>query len=148
MSKPSKKGTKKTPEEIAYQEKLRAEEKRQRALVKEKIYPFLIENTKSIEDAKNMLYACETAIAGAFHLKMLEEQTRLSKCEVCVLDLEKVYNNTDEFQRDRKLLEFIQHETIATGKSLMEGLKQAIEGFQREEATKRELSTLPATLLD
>ena len=148
MSKPSRKEKRLTKEELEHKEKIRAEEKRQRALVKDKLYPLLLKHSKSIEDAKNLVYACEMAVRSAFQAKVYEEQARLSKSQVSVLNLEDNIIKDPQFDRDRELLDLFKFETVATTNSILEGMKLALEGFVREECTKRELSTLKTDFLE
>lgn len=143
------KGQKKQNKAIAsiYHKELKTEEQRQRTLIKDVVYPFLEKKAKSIEDAKAMLYALDIGVQGAFHLKVSNEQKRISAEKLSTLNLEDIIEKGKEFDIHRELLELFKEETIATAHSLIEGLKTAIEGFQREESTKRELSTLKTDFL-
>lgn len=143
------KGQKKQNKAITsiYHKELKNEEQRQRNLIKNVVYPFLLEHATSIEDAKNMLYALDMGVQGAFHLKVSEEQKRISKDKLSTLNLDDIIETGKEFDVHRELLSFFKDETIATAHSLIEGLKTTIEGFQREESTKRELSTLQTDFL-
>ncbi len=129
------------------QKALKAEETRQRKLVKDVLYPYVLANSKSIEDAKNLLYACHMAVQQAFQKKVMEEQVRLSKEKVAFLELETIIAIQPEFARDKGLLDLVTDEKISTADSLLGGLKTAIESFQREEGTKRGLDTLTTEFL-
>lgn len=138
----------KTPEQLEHEMKLNYEQTRQRKFVKEVLYPWLLANSKSIDDAKNMVYAANLAIEQTFHVKVGQEQTRLSEAPLADLHLEDNLKQDEEFKRDRELLDMFKGESVATASSLLKGMKLAIESFEREESTKRELGTLPAQLLD
>lgn len=143
------KQTKKLKKEITseQQKAFKAEETRQRHLVKDVIYPYVMANSKSIEDAKNLIYACHMAVQQGFQKRVMEEQMRISKEKVSFLELESIIAIQPEFARDKGLLDLVVDEKIATADSLLGGLKQAIESFQREEGTKRGLDTLKTEFL-
>lgn len=143
------KGQKKLNKEFSSEQykAVKGEEKRQRDLVKNVLYPFLVRTSKNIEDAKNILYATDVALQGAFHLKVTEQQKRISGEKLSFLEIEKIIIPTPEFDRDRELIEMLKDETIATASTLLGGLKTVIEGFQREESTNRSLDTLKTDFL-
>ncbi len=138
----------KTEEEILHDMKLKAEEKRQRTFVKDVLYPWLIENSKSIDDAKNMLYAAVTGVQQKFHVEVSKEQKRLSTMPTSELHVEENIQTDAQYDRDRALLELFKDEPVATTESLLAGCKKAIESFQLEQSTKTALADLPAELLD
>lgn len=138
----------KSKEEIEHDIKLNYEQTRQRKFAKEVLYPFLIENSISIEDAKNMLYAALTGVQQSFHMKVSKEQTRLSEVKTKELDPAEMIIKEDKYDRDRALLSLFDDESVAVTESLLKGCKMAIESFEREAATKTPLKDLPAELLD
>ncbi len=150
MAKPKeeKRDHNKSEAEIVHDMKVAAEAKRQRAFVKEVLYPFLMANTKSVDDAKNMLYAAVTGLQQKFNLEVSKEQKRLSVVPVKELDMNSVIQPGEEFNRDRALIELFNNEPVATAESLLAGCRAAIESFEREQATKQALKDLPAELLD
>lgn len=138
----------KTKEEIEHDFKVQYETTRQRKLIKEVVYPWLLANTKSISDAKNMVYAATIAVQQTFNTEVGKEQKRLSMVKLADLHVEENLKEEEEYDRDRALLAFFKDEPVATAESLLKGLKLAIESFEREETTKRPLADLPAELLD
>ena len=138
----------KSKEELAHEFKLQYETTRQRKFVKEVLYPWLIANSKSIDDAKNLVYAATMALQSTFHVAVGKEQTRLSTVKVSELHVEENMKGDAEYDRDRELLDMFKDEPVATAESLLKGMKLAIESFEREDSTKRALATLPAELLD
>lgn len=138
----------KSKEEIAAEIKLNYESKRQRKFVKEVLYPWLLANSTSISDAKNLLYAATVAVQQTFHAAVAKEQTRLSEVRLSELHIEDNIKEDEEFKRDRDLLAMFKDEPVATAESLLKGMKLAIESFEREETTKRPLTELQAELLD
>lgn len=137
----------KTKEQIAQEMALKHEQTRQRKLVKELVYPFLLDKTTSISDAKNMCVAAQNAIEGTYQAKMQVEQRRLSACLVEEFEIEKNID-AEKNQRDLDFIAFFKNEKVSTAAGLLQGLKSVIESFEREESTKRPLSSLPAELLD
>lgn len=146
MSKPKRHN--KTKEEIVHEQKLMKEQTRQRALVKNVLYPWLIENTKSIDDAKNLLYAAAVGVQQTFHVAVSKEQTRLSTIPMSELNVEANMMQGAEYDRDRALLAIFKDEPVATAESLLKGAKMAIESFEKEASTKTPLKDLPAELLE
>lgn len=138
----------KTEEELVHDMKLKAEEKRQRTFVKEVLYPWLMANSKSIDDAKNMLYAAAIGVQQTFHVEVGKEQKRLSTVKLSELGIEANIQQGEEFNRDRELLALFKDEPVATAESLLQGCKRAIESFEKEASTKTDLKDLPAELLD
>lgn len=128
--------------------KITAETIRQRKFVKEVLYPWLLANSKSIDDAKNMLYAASTGVQQAFHMGVSKEQARLSTVKLADLDVGKNIMEGEQFDRDRQLLDLFKDEPVATADALLKGAKLAIESFEREQSTKTALQDLPAELLD
>lgn len=137
----------KSKEEIVQDIKMKAEETRQRTFVKEVLYPFLMDNSKSIDDAKNMLYAAVVGLQGAFHVQVSKEQKRLSTAPVAELKIEEHIQPGTEYDRDRALIALFKDEPVATAESLLAGCKRAIESFEKEASTKTALKDLPAELL-
>lgn len=138
----------KTEDEIIHDMKLKNEAARQRKLIKDVVYPWLLANSKSIDDAKNMLYAAAVGVQTTFHVEVSKEQKRLSTIKLADLHVEANIQPGPEFDRDRALLDLFKDEPVATAESLLEGMKKAIESFQLEQSTKTPLADLPAELLD
>lgn len=138
----------KTKAEIEHDFKVQYETTRQRKFVKETLYPWLLANSTSISDAKNLVYAATVAIQQTFHAAVAKEQTRLSEVKLSELHIEDNIKVEEEYNRDRDLLIMFKDEPVATAESLLKGIKLAIESFEREETTKRPLAELPAQLLD
>lgn len=139
---------KKTKAELEYEIKKNTEQTRQRKFVKEVLYPFLLENSKSIDDAKNLLYAASTGVQQAFHVQVAKEQTRLSGVKFSELNAQDNIIKEPAYDRDRALLDLFNEERVATVDSLLKGAKMAIESFEREASTNTSLKDLPAELLD
>jgi len=141
-----KKRVNKTKEQIVAETEVKYEQTRQRKLIKSLVYPFLLEKTTSISDAKNLCAAAQSAVESTYNGKMQEEQKRLSALPLQDFEIDK--NIKEEYQRDKDFLAFFATEKASTALGLISGLKMVIESFEREESTKRHLSTLPAELLD
>lgn len=138
----------KTKEELTKELELKYEQTRQRKFVKDVLYPWLLANSKSIDDAKNMLYAATIGVQQTFHVAVSKEQTRLSTTKMAELNVEANVQVGEQFDRDRALLALFKDEPVATTESLLKGAKMAIESFEREHSTKTPLADLPAELLD
>ena len=148
MSKTKTKEVRKTPEQIMAEIKKQEESNRQRKFVKEVLYPYLLANSKSVADAKTMLKGTVIGMQQAFNNLMVAEQERVSKLPVSFLEMEKFVQEGKDAERFKGLLDLIKDETIGTASGLLDGMETTIAGFEKEESTKKELSSLPATLLD
>lgn len=138
----------KSKEQLSKEMELKYEQTRQRKLVKDILYPWLVANSKSVDDAKNMVYAATLALQSTFHVAVGKEQTRLSTIKTKDLEVESNMKADKEYDRDRELMGLFHDEPVATSESLLKGLKLAIESFEREASTKLALKDLPAELLD
>lgn len=123
------------------------EVKRQRELVKSKLYPYLLKNTASIEEAKVLLEMTFTVLEQSFQKKMLELQGKMSNDLVSTLGIEGLLQENDDTKRVKELLAIFEKETIATADSLLVGMKREIEGRVKLEGTKRHLSTVESDFL-
>ena len=137
----------KKEQEQEAKDKLKQEEQRQRDIVKNIFYPFLLEKSASIMDAKNIVMAANALLEASFHARVAEEQKRLSVAKLTEVHYERELKPDNKMERELALLELFKDEPIATTNALLTGMFQAIESFEREEATNRNLSTLKATFL-
>ncbi len=142
MNKPKKLGKNHKPKE------LRVEEKRQRTFVKEVLWPFLVKNTKHINEAKNVLEASVVGIQEVFDQAMLVEQTRLSKLNMKEYDVSKSVLNREDYKIEHEIIGLFGDESLATTKGLLQGMQRVIESFIREEMQGRTLDTLKTEFLD
>lgn len=145
MAKPKK--AVRTKEEIERDAKLEKEATRQRELVKNILWPLIINSSKNIEDAVQMLMAVGGAIQGSFQQTMIKEQTRLSAEKLGVLDVSSVIKPEKEFDRDRAILEALKDEPISTADALIGGLAKEIQGFVKMENKERPLASLKTAFL-
>ena len=130
----------KTKDEILKDSVEIIETKRQRVIIKEKVYPLLLTDSLNIDDAKMMCGATVAALKAAFNKQMLKQLVE-------DLDIKAKVADKPENERFKKLIEIFENETIYTACQLLEGIQNAIESFQREESIKRKLDTLKADLL-
>ena len=98
-------------------------------------------------DAKNIVMAANALLEASFHARVAEEQKRLSVAKLTEVHYERELKPDNKMERELALLELFKDEPIATTNALLTGMFQAIESFEREEATNRNLSTLKATFL-
>lgn len=146
MPKPKRKN--KTKEELVKDIANQYEQSRQRAFVKNTLYPFLIENSKSVHDAKNICVSALVALRTSFHAKIAEEQKRVSVEKTSYLEIPAQVDEDKKETVEMAFLKLFDDERIATTETLLDGLDKVIQSFEREESTKRPLSSLPAELLD
>lgn len=142
-----KKRKNKTKEELVKDAELKKEAERQRKFVKEIFYPFLLSKTENIEDAKRMCVAAGQAVQFAYDNQMLEEQKRLSKSQVSVLNVNEMIDSNVRYDRDRELIKMFEHEGISTAVQLLNGMSREIEGFLKDENKERKLETVKTNWL-
>lgn len=129
-------------EEILADMNRQAEVKRKRVLAKNGLYPILLANTKSIDDAKIFCQALTIVIRQA-ETKLNKERT-LDNLEI----IKMIDPKSPDSARYKRVFELIKDEKVADAIALIDGMAQAIESFQREESTQRPLSTLQTDFLD
>lgn len=127
--------------------KRQAEAKRQRKLVKDVLYPFLLANTKSIEDAKSLCMTATVAVQTEFNNQVGKVQQELSNKNLSELKLVEAIEDPKKYSREVDFITLLGDEKIHTAEALLKGLKTVIESFEREDSTKRPLSELKADLL-
>lgn len=130
----------KTKEQLLEEQKQREETLRLRSIVKEQIYPLLLEKSKSIDDAKIFSSTVSISIKQAFNntmRKMLVEE----------LKLKGMLSESEEKERYEKMFDILNTETIFNALKMIDEMPNAIDGFIREEMCKRPLSELKADFL-
>lgn len=125
-----------------------AEEKRQRVLVKNILWPFLVEHSKNINDARNILEASVVGIQQAYDMAMLVEQTRLSKLNMDEYEIDKTILNTHDYKVEHALIKLFATESLATTKGLLQGMSRVLDSFIKEEMAHRTLDTLKTDFLN
>lgn len=135
----SKKNKKKlSPLERAQQEEREKEEKRRGALLKDQLYPLLLETTENVEDCKMFLQTLQLVIEQAFmNLKR----------EKVVFDLQLTDENhmrdNPESQRYRRLLELLQYENVASALDILTSMNNIIQNNERTLMKDKKLAELP-----
>jgi hypothetical protein len=124
-----------TPEE-------KAEVKRKRLLVKNKLYPFLEMSSENVEDAKNFTQSVTIAIRQAFNNKMRKSTLGSLKLQD-MLDKE-----SKDYKRYKFVLDLFKDETIHDSIELIDGMTNAISAFITREMLKRKLNTLETDFLE
>lgn len=94
-----------------------------------------------------MLYSLDQAIQAIFHKKVYEYQAELSKALLTELNLEETLDKDITTEGHRELVKAFEGEKISTTTALLGGLKNTMDGFVREEMTKRSLDTLATDFL-
>jgi len=121
--------------------------KKHRAFVNEILYPFVLENSKSISDAVMMLKVSSIALQSMFTKRMQKEQKRLSDLTIKEFELKAEVLNPKDHKRDIELMQLFNDMTLSEANSLLDGLAVIIEGTLKEEGIDRKLETLKIKLL-
>lgn len=133
-----------TKEQIIADEKQKLEVSRRRAIVKDKLFPLLLEKSKSVEDAKHFCNATSLAIKQAFNnqLKdMLVEKLQMAK----FLDPK---GDVDEIARFTRMFSIFDKETILVAVELLEGMIHEIDGTIQMENKYKALKDLKIKLYE
>jgi len=130
------------------QKQQEAEVKRQRLLVKNVLYPYLLKNAENIIKAKQLCYETSTVLSSAFQKQVMDYQRKLSDSKSSMLIVEDTLKKGDGFKVNQGMLDLFKDETITVANSLILGMQNAIESFINEENSKRELKSLKTTFLD
>jgi len=121
--------------------KQREELGRLRKLVKEGIYPLVLETSDNIEDAQTFVAALSMAVKQSFNNLM-------TKTKVSDLEIGNYLIDNEKSERYKRLLDIIKDETITGALMLLDGFSQPIQLALREENLKRSLKELNVDLLD
>lgn len=113
---------------------------RKRELAKNKLYPFLCDNSTSVRDAMVMCQSIQVSIQTAFNNQML-------KTTVESLGLNDMVAKNPDFEKYRTLLDMLAKENVSDALDIIGGMPSAIESFIKEEMTKRPLKEIKATFL-
>lgn len=114
---------------------------RLRRIVKEGIYPLVVETSGNIEDAQTFVAALSMALKQSFNNLM-------TKMKVSDLKIEDYLIDNDKSDRYKRLLALINDETITGALMLLDGFSNPIQIALREENLKRSLRDLKVDLLD
>lgn len=116
---------------------------RQREKIKNELYPFLLETSNNVEDAK--IFCQSLAVVIRQKMSRLLENKVLKD-----LELSTMINSTlkaEEKMRWERILKMFEDEKLKTSLDILEGMSDEIDLFIREENQKRPLKDLKATFL-
>lgn len=131
----------KSAEQVKMEMQQRAEANRQRALIVEKVYPFLLKQGKSIKQTNVFLTVVKMAIQQAF-----ANQKRVQTLdELKVVD--GVKGDMPDSESYKAFLEMFRYEKVLVAEQLIEGLGNALDSFIAEEMSKRPIDTLKTDFL-
>ena len=134
---------------------LEQEAKRQRGIVKDVLYKWLLEHTKSIEEAKTFCKVASMLVKEKFSFKIdsklketqTEERKRLSLCKLSELEIDKDNKKDKNLKEILPIIELFKEETVATADNLIGGMANALESFEKKEMNARKLETLETDFL-
>lgn len=130
----------KNKEQIIAEAEQKQNTERMRVKVKDEFYPFLIKNSESIRDAQLVCEALSIAINQAFENQRKDKKV----CEMKLIDMMPESKNK---QRFTELLTLFENEKLPDALTMIDGMKNVIDSFIKEETTTRKLDTLKATFL-
>lgn len=133
-----------TSKELKLQE---AEVMRQRELVKNVLFPFLISNSKSITEAKRLCYEVQQILTQEFQKKVSEYQKTLSDVLTNDFSFEDIIKKGEGFKVDKALVSLFAKEKLSVTNSLLQGMQTALDSFVAEELNGRNLTSLKTKFL-
>lgn len=137
-----KKRAPKSKEQFLTEIKSNVEFQKRMAFTKDQFWPALCESSTNVEDAQILLEGFNTVIMQTFLGKMKE---------FTIKDLDlgvKLDAMNDKFLENQKLLALFNDVTVFDAKDYIEGMRNEIALFQRDEMKQRPLSSLKVTWLD
>ncbi len=132
-----KKPKRENQEEKLNNKELKKEALRQRAIVKEQIYPLLLKHAKSVRNAKNI---CKTIVVGLDHVFQMDVKKYVdfrSSDRLESLKLKGFMNEGKEYEAEWALVELLKDEKIKDVKGLIQGLESELQRL----TDKKELNT-------
>lgn len=123
------------------------ETKRLQTIVRDQIYPLLLENAKNIKDAKNILKNLVVGLDAVFYQDAKQYQEKRSSDLLSTLELTKAMNAGKETTTEFALVELLKDEKISTSKALIEGLEKELDRLTDKELINRPLSELKTEFL-
>lgn len=110
---------------------------RMRKLVRERVYPFLLELNDTVGYSKVFLQTSATALENVF-----SEGQRTTKVSDLMPKLEKIFDTTDkkqsaEFGKYRRLFEIMKDETVFDFTTMIQSMPRVIEQYFTHETDKR-----------
>lgn len=118
------------------------EAKRERAKVKEELWPFLTSNCESAYDGKMLCEIADVTIGQAFQNLMTSVKLR---------DLPSLMEAVNQMDTDRleyKLIKMFEDETVTAAKIMIGGMVQVIDGELRLKSKEVKLHDLPAKFIE
>lgn len=117
---------------------------RQRAIVKDIIYPILLEHAKSVKDAKNICHTLVLGLDAVFSMDLKKYVEFRSGDRLESLKLKGFMNEGKEYAAEWALVEKLKDEKIKDVKGLIEGMEKELQRLtERDEKAKplKELKT-------
>ena len=126
----------KSKEQIKAELEMNEEAKSRKIFVKEKLFPFLLDHTESIDDAQILCEALAQTIRMAFNQKMVKTQFK-------DLGIKEMMNpDKDNAKKMIGLVELVEEENIASALRILDEIPNAITDKIRSEGKNRKLSEL------
>lgn len=126
----------KSKEQIAAEMKMNEEAKGRRIFVKKFLFPFLLENTESVDDAQILCEALSQTIRMAFNQKMVNTLFK----ELGIVEM--MNPEAANAKKMIGLVKLIENENIATALRILDEIPQAINDKIRAESKDRKLADL------
>lgn len=120
---------------------------RQRALVKDKIFPILLKHAKNIKNAKNI---CRTLVVGLDAVFMMDAKKYTefrSNDRLSTLNLKGFMNEGKDYEAEWEIVNLLQDEKIKDVKGLVDGMEKEIQRLLDKQELTTPLSELKTEFL-
>lgn len=124
----------------------KAESKRLRALVKDELWKFIVDNFDNVNRAKKALQSASNAIGNDFEKMMLMKKAEFESMKLQNLMVKAFPGGDDKLEQ--QLIDMMKNESVRMSKSLIDGMVQLIDSFIREEMQSRKPDSLKSTFLE
>lgn len=113
-----------------------AELRKQKKLIKEKLYPFLELSSKDLTEAVNLIDVAKLGIEGAWAMKK-------NKSILKSLDIVKGMNNkVENYAKVKFLLDTLEEETVGDSVHILTSLHELVNTYGSKEISKKKLADL------
>jgi hypothetical protein len=156
MAKPSK--PVRSKEQLIAEQIMKKETNRQRTIVRDQLYPILLKNSTSVENAKLQLAVVLNGMQNAFKDKMIKFQQETSRAELGTInsDVKAQIAILSAGDKDKdistdcvdELLALFAAEPLATVEVLLQGMMQEVDNSVKQENMSRKFDSLKLTLLN
>ncbi len=126
----------KTKEQLIAESQLKQEQDRKGAIIRKTLYPFVVKNSTSVQDAKMFLSVLALVINQKFLNKMMQLKISDLKLE------EDLKEGTPQEEKYREFIELFKDTDLRTALDVLEALPKVIDNTIKQEQEVKKLEDL------